>query len=59
MSNKRLEKLLLDRGGQLQDGDLLDCYNQTIFTEVACTITTGVDFRNYHYVIEIKDSPSD
>lgn len=59
MSNKRLEKLLLDRGGQLQDGDLLDCYNQLICRDTSCTITTGIDYRCQHYVIEIKDSPSD
>lgn len=54
MSNKRLEQLLLNRGGQLQDKDLLDCYNQTFARELACTITTGIDFRNYHYVYEFK-----
>lgn len=59
MSNKRLQMLLANRGGQLQDKDLLDCYNQTFARDVAYTITTGIDFRNYHYVIEIKDTPSD
>ena len=59
MSNKRLVQLLRNRGGELQDKDLLDCYNQSIFRECSCTMTTGIDFRNYHYVIEIKDTPSD
>ncbi len=59
MSNKRLERLLLNRGGELQDADFLDCYNQTFARDVACTITTGIDFRCQHYVIEIKDTPSD
>ena len=59
MSNKRLIQLLENRGGELQDGDFLDCYNQTFARDVACTITTGIDFRCQHYVIEIKDSSSD
>ena len=59
MSNKRLEKLLLTRGGQLRDGDLLDCYNQAICRDTACTITTGINYRCQHYVIEIVYSTSD
>lgn len=59
MSNKRLIKLLQNRGGQMQDGDFLDCYNQTILRGVSGTILTGISFRCMHYVIEIKDSPSD
>lgn len=58
MSNKRLTRMLLDRGGQLQDQDLLDCYNQTICRDVACTITTGISYRCQHYVIEIVYSTS-
>lgn len=59
MSNKRLIQLLENRGGQLQDGDFLDCYNQTFNRGVSGTILTGINFRCMHYVIEIKDSPSD
>lgn len=59
MSNKRLIKLLQNRGGQMQDGDFLDCYNQQIIRGVSGTILTGISFRCMHYVIEIKDSPSD
>lgn len=59
MSNKRLIKLLQNQGGQMQDGDFLDCYNQTILRGVSGTILTGISFRCMHYVIEIKDSPSD
>lgn len=59
MSNKRLMKLLSDRGGGLQDKDLLDCYNQQIFRDIACTITTGISYRCQHYVIEIVYSTSD
>ena len=43
----------------MRNGDLLDCYNQSVFREYSCTITTGIDFRNYHYVIEIKDTTGD
>ena len=56
MSNKRLERILLERGGQLEDGDFLDCYNQTISRDVSGTILTGISFRCMHYVIEIKDT---
>ena len=59
MSNKRLEMLLLNRGRELQDKDLLDCYNQQIFRDIACTITTGISYRCQHYVIEIVYSASD
>lgn len=58
MSNKRLEKLLFTRG-ELQDSDFLDCYNQTFSRGVSGTILVGINFRCQHYVIEIKDSPSD
>lgn len=59
MSNKRLETLLQNRGGILEDGDFLDCYNQTFIRGISGTILTGISFRCMHYVIEIKDSPSD
>lgn len=58
MSNKRLEKMLLNKGGELQDGDFLDCYNQTFLRGVSGTILTGISFRCMHYVIEIKDTAS-
>ena len=60
MSNKRLIKLLQNRGGwQMQDKDLLDCYNQTFVRDVAYTITTRINTSNHYWVYEIKDSPSD
>ena len=59
MSNKRLEMLLLNRGGELQDGDLVDCYNQTFARDIAYTILTRINAASHYYVIEIKDSPSD
>ena len=59
MSNKRLEMFLRNRGGELEDGDFLDCYNQTFSRGVSGTILIGISFRCMHYVIEIKDSPSD
>lgn len=59
MRNKRLEQLLRSRGEDLEDGDFLDCYNQTFSRGVSGTILTGINFRCMHYVIEIKDSPSD
>lgn len=58
MRNKRLEQLLQNRGGELQHGDFLDCYNQTFIRGVSGTILTGISFRNMHYVIEIKDTAS-
>lgn len=59
MSNKRLEMILLNKGGQMINADVLDCYNQLIYRDVSCTITTGIDYRCMHYVIEIKNTPSD
>ena len=59
MSNKRLMKLLSDRGGELQDKNLLDCYNQTFVTDVAFTITTRVSTSNHYWVYEIVYSTSD
>lgn len=58
MSNKRLTKLLYDRGGELQDKNLLDCYNQTFATDVAYTITTRVNTSNHYWVYEIVYSTS-
>ena len=59
MSNKRLEMMLLNRGGQLQDGDLLDCYNQTFVRDVSYTVLTKISTASHYYVIEIKDTTSD
>lgn len=53
MSNKRLIQLLENRGGQLQDKDLLDCYNQTFVRDVAYTITTRISTSNHYWVYEI------
>ena len=58
MSNKRLEMILRNRGGQLEDCDLLDCYNQAICRGISCTITTGINYRCMHYVVEIVYSAS-
>jgi hypothetical protein len=59
MSNKRLEMLLLNRGGELQDKNLLDCYNQTFVTDVAYTITTRINTSDLYWVYEIVYSASD
>lgn len=59
MSNKRLMKLLNDRGGELQDKDLLDCYNQTYARDVACTLTTRINTSNHYWVYEVVYSTSD
>ena len=59
MSNKRLEMLLLNRGGQLQDKNLLDCYNQTFVRDVAFTLTTRINTSNHYWVYEIVYSTSD
>ena len=58
MSNKRLIKLLQNRGGELEDGDYLDLYNQSYSRGIAGTILIG-GCKSLYYVIEIKDSPSD
>lgn len=59
MSNKRLEMLLLNKGGELQDKNLLDCYNQTFVTDVAYTITTRINTSDLYWVYEIVYSASD
>jgi len=59
MSNKRLMKLLSDRGGELQDKDLLDCYNQTFVRDVAYTITTRISTSNHYWIYEVVYSASD
>lgn len=46
-------------GGELQDKDLLDCYNQTFVTDVAYTLTTRVNSSNHYWVYEIVYSTSD
>ena len=58
MSNKRLEMLLLNRGGELQDKDLLDCYNQTFVRGISYTLTTRVSTSNHYWVYEIVYSTS-
>ena len=32
---------------------LIDCYNDAVYSDIAPTLTTGIDFRNYHYIVEI------
>ena len=59
MSNTRLEMFLLNRGGELQDKDLLDCYNQTFARDVAYTLTTRINTSNHYWVYEIVYSASD
>ena len=53
MSNTRLEMLLRNRGGELQDKDLVDCYNQTYARGTSYTITTRINASNHYYVYEI------
>ena len=50
--DKRLKELLLS--GKIGGGNLclLDTYNQAVYDDVACTITTRVNASNQHYVIE-------
>ena len=52
MMDKRLKELLLS--GKIKGGNLylLDTYNQTVYDDVACTITTRINASNQHYVIE-------
>ena len=56
MSNKRLEKILLTRGGELQDKDFLDCYNNLYLRGMSGTILTGIDFRCMHFIYEDSTS---
>ena len=46
--NTRLVKLLIDRGGQLEHADMLDCYNQSVLKDIAITITTRIDHCNHY-----------
>ncbi len=50
--NTRLVKLLIDRGGQLEHADMLDCYNQSVLKDIAITITTRIDHCNHYWVVE-------
>lgn len=59
MSNKRLEMLLRNKGGVLEDKDLLDCYNQTYARDVAYTLTTRINTSDHYWVYEIVYSTSD
>lgn len=52
--NKRLLKLFTDSWGGIDDGDILDCYNQTICKGLSCTIKTTIDHSNMYYLCEMR-----
>lgn len=54
MSNKRLMKLLSDRGGELKDTCILDCYHSSFSKDVAYTILTNINTSNLYLVYEIE-----
>ena len=58
MRNKRVKKLLTERGKEIVHGDFLDAYNQTIFNNVAPTISTRINASNHYYVAVLEDTPS-
>ena len=52
--NKRLKKLVEStQMGGVKQTCLLDAYNQTIYTDVAPTITTRVDASSHIYIMEV------
>lgn len=48
--DKRLAQILKEQGDQIQEGDMLDTYNQQVLHDVAATVTTGIDSRRHHFV---------
>ena len=54
MSNKRLIKLLENRGGELNDTCILDCYHSSFSKDVAYTILTNINTSNLYLVYEIE-----
>lgn len=59
MSNKRLNKLLIKRGGEIKETSMLDCYNQAVIKDVSVTITTRFNSSNHYYVMEIIQNNED
>ena len=58
MRNKRLKRLLADRGRDLIHTDFLDAYNQTVFSNITPTITSRINASNHYYVAVVEDTPS-
>lgn len=52
--NRRLYKLFIDSFWGVDDGDILDCYNQTICKGLSCTIKTTIDHSNMYYLCEMR-----
>ena len=48
--DKRLAQILKEQGDQIQEGDMLDTYNQQVLHDVAATVTTGIDTRRHHFM---------
>jgi hypothetical protein len=45
-------------GGVLQDGCMIDTYNQQVQTDVACTILTNINTANHHFIVEVTNEKS-
>ena len=48
--DKRLAQIISEQGDKIQEGDMLDTYNQQVLHDVAATVTTGIDSRRHHFV---------
>lgn len=49
-SNKKLGKTIEKNKTKLKDGDLLDCYNQTIHSDKSITVTTRINASNNTFI---------
>lgn len=51
-TNKRLRQLI-GTHDDLTEGTMLDCYNQSIHTEKAITLSTRVDASNHNHIVQV------
>lgn len=50
--NTRLIKLLNDKKKEVKYGVMLDCYNQSIYNDIACSITTRINDCNHYFIVD-------
>ena len=50
--DKRLAQIVSEQGDKIQDGDMLDTYNQQILHDTSATILCGIDSRRHHFIAE-------
>lgn len=55
MRNKRLARLLTEKWSELRGGAMLDCYNQAIYPDISCSITTRINSCNHYYIVESNE----